>query len=407
MADELTFFDSSGALASHRVEYGPDAPPVPGSPLLVRGVRLSADRRPYLQRRLPASRASQRELMETLEDEVRVGLALARAFGRDSYPPEFARLAAYDLAADEPFVLLQQGGENDRPVSRVVGKLLTAEQRMFEHSLIRSVRLLGWAGLVHRAINPSTVLWNGDRVQLTSFGHAEVVGRPRRRVGGAPWASPEQREAVGVVDPRDDIWSVGQLIHHVVTSQPGSDSGPPRYTNDLGGGLEDLLERVFEPRAHQRPEARTLLARISAPDPCDELLRPTDELAEGRAMFDRLLRSKGQGAWPPFPGSDTASGRRGGEDRGDAWGRAAARDGRAGPADDGYRGTGPNGYPRDPGEREGAGATWGGYEAADGWTTPGGASSRISGGDSPRRRWWARGTDSRNAEDPWTEGGRG
>jgi hypothetical protein len=117
-------------------------------------------------------------------------------------------------------------------------------------------------------------------------------------MGSAPWASPEQRAGTGANDHRDDIWSAGQLVYFVAHSrEPSGTRMPP-----LAGPVrDDLLKDVFAERADQRPDARTMLRRIAAPDPWDDLGRPLDPLQEARVRFAELLAGKGPSAWPVAP----------------------------------------------------------------------------------------------------------
>lgn len=294
----MSFVDSSGMPERVRVlEYGIDEQPAPASGLRTRTLRLE-DGRLFLQRRLLPAYTTRAESVDALEAEIRAGLTLVRVFREVSYPPEFTRLAGYAIEAEQPFLLLDLPRDGRTLAERASGLVLSAEQKKFESSLFRALRLLEWAGLVHRSISPATVRWDGARVQLTGFGTAERVGRPRQRLGSPPWAPLEQREGTGSIDPRDDIWSAGQLVYFVAHSrEPTGNRMPP-----LAGPVrDDLLKNVFAELAEQRPDAKTMLRRVAAPDPWDDLGRPSDPLLDSRRRFLELLADKGTSAWPVVP----------------------------------------------------------------------------------------------------------
>ncbi|WP_432097864.1 hypothetical protein [Streptomyces sp. WAC 04229] len=295
MNENLSFVDSSGMPERVRIlDFGADESYAPGSAFRTRTIRLE-DGRALLQRRLLSAFALRPESVDALEAEIRAGLTLIRAFQEVSYPPEFSRLAGYALDSEEPYLLLDplRAGQSVADVAR--GLLLLPEQKKLESSLFRALRLLEWADLVHRSITPATVRWDGTRVQLTGFATADRVGRPRQRLGSLPWASPEQREGTGTTDHRDDVWSAGQLVYFVAHAREATGNRMP----PLAGPVRDtLLQDVFEDRAEGRPDARTMLRRVAAPDPWDDLGRPVDPLNEGRRRFAELLDQKGPRAWP-------------------------------------------------------------------------------------------------------------
>lgn len=298
MIEPLSFVDSGGMPERVGVwEAGPDDPSYEwGSPFRTRTVRFE-DGRSVIQQRLLAAHAGQHEARDALEAEIRTGLTLIRTFPPRSYPPEFTRLAGYNVDTEEPYLLLDplRGGQ---PTSEFAGRLLVREQQRFDSSVFRALRLLEWAGLVHRSINPSTVRWDGSRVQLTAFGSAEEIGRPRQRIGALPWVSPEQWAADGETDPRDDVWSGGQLIYFVTT---GRQPVIGRTSTAGQQALSDLLKGVFDDRIGRRPTARALLRRVAAVDPCDTLGRAPDPLEPGYRGFDGLLDAKGPHVWPVRP----------------------------------------------------------------------------------------------------------
>ncbi|WAZ25043.1 hypothetical protein STRCI_006506 [Streptomyces cinnabarinus] len=336
MNESLSFVDSSGLPERVRVlEYGVDEQPRSAAGFRTRTLRLE-DGRLYLQRRLLPAYTTRAESVDALEAEIRAGLTLVRMFLEVSYPAEFTRLAGYAIEVEQPFLLLDPPREGRTLAERAGGLMLSAEQKKFESSLFRALRLLEWAGLVHRSISPATVRWDGARVQLTNFGSADRVGRPRQRMGSLPWAPPEQREGTGANDHRDDIWSAGQLVYFVAHAGEASGNRMPPVAGPV---RDDLLKDVFAERAEQRPDARTMLRRIAAPDPWDDLGRPSDPLLEGRHRFTELLADKGTSAWPVVPRAadprlpqaepDAEPGGRSGsyEQFGGGWGRRRGRPG--------------------------------------------------------------------------------
>ena len=217
---------------------------------------------------------------QLLDNVILAGLRLRRGAEDDAYPPEVARLIGHDADSAAPFALLEP--YRGRPIGEHAGNLLLSDRRRFQVSLLTSVRLLGAAGIAHRGLSPSTVRWDGDRVQITGFAHTTVLGAPRTVVGTPPWCAPEQRSgyAEGDVTDRDDIWAAGRLIYYVVTGEQLTGRAELADNTELAG----LLAGIFGP-PEERPSAAELLARIGATDPVRHGADGSPALDRGREEF--------------------------------------------------------------------------------------------------------------------------
>ncbi|GHC48943.1 hypothetical protein [Streptomyces cinnamoneus] len=306
---ELAFVSPQGTVRRLLVGLGPDRPRLVRPPAVARPVRLDGDRR-GLQVRLPAAEAGNRLVHGLLEAETSAALALHRAYGGTRFRGLFPVPLGHDMNAAEPFILY--AAPRGRPLSALTQGVSTSDQRAIERDLVLAVGLMAAAGLVHRGIVPPAVRWDGRRLQLWDLGSVARTGQPRTPWGVAPYASPEQRAGVGAVDPRDALWSVGQLLHELVTGRPGNPDGP---APDLARHhtLAHTLAPVFAPRAADRPTAAELLGRLmpdagaallttGVPDPLDPYRREFDEaLRRKHASLPRPPRPPGEPVPPPLP----------------------------------------------------------------------------------------------------------
>jgi serine/threonine-protein kinase len=121
-------------------------------------------------------------------------------------------------------------------------------------------------GIVHRDIKPENLfLWSGgpgnDIVKVLDFGLAKQFGGqramamtgPQDSIGSPCYMSPEQITTPQSIDSRTDIWSLGVVLHHLLTGALPFDgssiievlshvlSAPPKPLR------EALPERDFEP----------------------------------------------------------------------------------------------------------------------------------------------------------------
>jgi hypothetical protein len=230
---------------------------------------------------------------DLLDNEIRIGLHLARTFEDGSYPDELSRMIGYDVDADEPFILLVP--YRGDPVERVAGRLKLDQERTFEAGFFRALRMLEAAHVVHGRISPATVRWDGaaDAVQLVDFSRATLVGEPRPRAGQRPWSAAEQVAGVGKAAPGDDIWSAGLLTYHVTTGRSVRPTGEAPDLSVRGAALQTLLDGVFAANPAARPSVAQLLDRLRVPDPWPAGGDSGDSrFAEGGREFDQQLLRK-------------------------------------------------------------------------------------------------------------------
>jgi serine/threonine protein kinase len=318
------YLNVNGQPVSCAFTADPDDEAVPGSPFRERelhrapGSTAAATPSRLLQRRLVEPSAPDKwPVYDLMDNEIRIGIHLARTFGDDSYPDELSRLIGYDVDADEPFVLLLP--YRGDPVDRVAGRLKLDQERAFEAGVFRALRLLEAAQVVHGRISPATVRWDApaSTIQLVDFGRATMAGEPRPGTGLRPWSAAEQVTGVGRAETGDDIWSAGLLTYHVSTGRPIRTPGEPPDLTVRGTALATLLDGVFAAKTADRPSAAQLLSRLHVPDPWAAGTSSTDaRFAEGGREFDKQLRLK----FPPPPKSNPQpQPKRGRKGRGRRW----------------------------------------------------------------------------------------
>ena len=138
-------------------------------------------------------------------------------------------------------------------------------------------------GIVHRDLKPANVMLTGElsspRVKVLDFGLAQMVdGSPQARItasgmvhGTPAYMSPEQCRGEPV-NGRSDLYSMGCLLHGLITGQPpfgespaaevmsGHLYSPPpplrqlRPQLEIPAALETLVLDCLEKRPEQRPE---------------------------------------------------------------------------------------------------------------------------------------------------------
>ncbi|WP_328942069.1 hypothetical protein OG259_10745 [Streptomyces sp. NBC_00250] len=308
---ELEFLNPREAQSRFVVRYGDDRTPAGRPGFLARRAFLGTASVPVVQYRLVSSGQGDPRAYGLLEREVAAAVALERRYGSEKFGAVLTRIVGFDLTAAEPFVLYRP--PIGHPLSDWSGRLGAEDQERITGQLAMAVRLLGELDLVHRAITPETVRWDGTRIRLCEPYAALRTGEARESFGTAPWSSPEQRAGRGAADPRDDLWSVAELAYYLLSGRPDRGEGPPADLADYRRLAALQHSGLFSPRAAERPDATELLRLLNVPDP---VAVEADRLDRWRAEYDLQIarkaalsgggpagvgRAGAEGAEPPFP----------------------------------------------------------------------------------------------------------
>ncbi len=177
--------------------------------------------------------------------------------------PGIARAIGIDLDSDPPYLLIElHEGQTLRQLLNAETKLSPAKAFSIFSQLVAALAHSHGKGITHGDLKPENVLLDSaGRVKLGDFGLGRIraseaslmlsgamdTQEDASLAGTIPYMAPEQRDGAQV-DPTSDVFSLGILLHEMLTGkrpQPGDD---PRETLEDPPKWIDVWEKCYTRR---------------------------------------------------------------------------------------------------------------------------------------------------------------
>jgi len=228
--------------------------------------------------------------------------------------PHIVQVYDFDIEDDTYYMVMEYiGGETLKPRLRRLGaegKRMPLEEvvRIF-CALCDALDYAHAQGRVHRDIKPANIMFDGERLVLTDFGIASIVGGTRYTATGAmvgtpAYMSPEQGQGEPG-DVRSDVYSLGVILFEMVTGQVPYDADTP-----LAIVLKHLNEPLPLPRqvsADVPPAMERVILKALAKSPGDRY-QSAGALAEALEAAAERAKIPAEGPFvPPEPAVEMAT----------------------------------------------------------------------------------------------------
>ncbi|WP_328320211.1 serine/threonine-protein kinase [Streptomyces sp. NBC_00388] len=230
-----------------------------------------------------------------------------------------------DLPDGRPYFVMEYADHGTLDDLLTAGELDVDEALRLTAEAARGAASLHDADIVHRDIKPSNILLKGqpgggERVLIADLGLAKNLAQASGLTviaGSSGYMAPEQAEPYDGIDARADVYSLGAVVHHLLT---GTVPGPPGKVlpaDELRPGLPApvvaAVLRALEPDREKRWESARAFSdelerlrglsgsAITEPSPADSFVRP----APGGSP---VPAAPGGSPVPPIPGGSPVSG---------------------------------------------------------------------------------------------------
>jgi hypothetical protein len=158
------------------------------------------------------------------------------------------------------------------------GPLPVREALRYGADIARGLAVLHQVGVIHRDVNPGNVLLRSgpdgtERVLIADLGLAKAAARGSGftlTVGTPGYTAPEQaRPGDTPLDRRADVYSIGAVLHHMLTGvAPKQDEAPAAVRSlrpEVPAAVEDVVRQALATRPEDRfPSAGALADALDA-----------------------------------------------------------------------------------------------------------------------------------------------
>jgi serine/threonine-protein kinase len=217
---------------------------------------------------LPAATARDPRLLERFRGEVRVARQVSHR--------NVCRVHDIGEAEGAAFISMEYvDGEDLGSLLRQIGRMPPDKAVEIARKLCAGLAAAHEKGVLHRDLKPANIMLDSQgQVRIMDFGlaaAADAIAGGDIRSGTPAYMAPEQKEGREVT-VRSDIYSLGLVLHEIVTGKKPGGSGPS-LSKDVDPAVEKVIQRCLDPNSRNRFASALDIARaLPGGDPLAEAL---------------------------------------------------------------------------------------------------------------------------------------
>lgn len=194
----------------------------------------------------------------------------ARVLG-DLRHPHIIGIHAWSVSHSVGWIAMELADSTVHDSLRLRGAMQTAEAVRVALDVSSALEAAHDAGVIHRDVKPSNLLWVGETVRLADFGIARVDASELTAVGSqlgsATFMAPEQAFAPSNVDASCDVYGLAASTFAMVTRRSPRDLhriglDHERWSAVRHEGLRDLLRDALTTLPTDRPSLTEMQRRL-------------------------------------------------------------------------------------------------------------------------------------------------
>ena len=193
--------------------------------------------------------------------------------------PNIVEILDFGVADNQPFLIMEfvEGQPLDEYIEKVTGPIGEEDAVNIMKQILYAVQEAHKKGIIHRDLKPSNVVINRKKeVKILDFGIAKKLGsddynktRMGQKLGTLPYMSPEQIKGLKDISYATDIYSLGVLLHQMVTGKPPYASDLTEYdisknvveyplprVKDIYPGVKDYFQGIIDKATSKKAEDR-------------------------------------------------------------------------------------------------------------------------------------------------------
>jgi len=194
--------------------------------------------------------------------------------------PNIVKLLKFEETATSFYLIMEyvDGMDLEQHIKEVTGPISEPKAIEIMSTLLDAFGYAHEKAVVHRDIKPANIIITRDgKVKVLDFGIAKIVdenasGRTQTgtRIGTVAYMSPEQVNAAPDIDLRTDIYSLGVMLHQIITGKAAYDTAtssdfevqtlivkePLARANSIYPYASDHLQKLIDKATQKKRENR-------------------------------------------------------------------------------------------------------------------------------------------------------